>query len=157
MDINGASILFQAASCNSKTTCFGEVRDALSTFLTRYGLIEQVVATDHVNRNIIMHAARGGDALVFKQVWDMYKRYVPNWRKIPWFDADATGRTVLHHAAEAGRLGVLKEVIALLKSMAVDEEVEDKPDKDDMNCPDSNGRTPIMHLLRYGANFYLPL
>lgn len=149
VDINGASILFQAASCNSKTTCFREVCNALSTVLTRYGLIEQVVAIDHVNRNIIMHAARGGHAFVFKQVWGMYQRYMPNWREIPWFAADATGRTVLHHAAEAGSLSVLKEVINLLESVAVDKTVENKPNKDDMNSPDSNGRTPIMHLLRY--------
>ncbi len=102
-----------------------------------------------------MHAARGGDKHVFRQVWGRYRRCVPDWRTTRWFSADTTGRTVLHHAAEAGSLDVLRAVISLLEDSVRDEniaeEVKEEMNPADMNRADKNGRTPIMHLLRYGG------
>lgn len=138
LNINGAPLLFQAASSRSKTTCFRTVFDALRTILTKSGQIQQLVAVDHMGRNVMMHSARGNHPEVFRQVRDLYHRSISStdWDKRS--STDRTGRTLLHHAAEAGCLEVLMEVLNTVEPSQ----------HAAMQEPDVNGRTPIMHALR---------
>eukprot|EP00903_Cladosiphon_okamuranus_P019883 g18275.t1 len=135
-DINGAPLLFQAASSRTKHECFATVCVALRTLLTRSGLIEQITAFDHRGRNLMMHAARGNHVAVFKEVKDIFDRFYPSRDNL--LLRDHTGRTILHHAAEAGCSKILDEVMSELS----DEEFSK------LSLADENGRTPIMHVLR---------
>lgn len=135
-DINGAPLLFQAASSRSKGTCFQAVRDTVRA-VSAPGLVEQVVAKDLRGRNIMMHYARGKHAQVFEEVEKMCWRFSPDewrYRALP----DHTGRTLLHHAAEVGSLAVFEQVLKMTG-------VEIKA----MDGEDANGRTPLMHFLRH--------
>ncbi|CAM9784847.1 unnamed protein product, partial [Scytosiphon promiscuus] len=133
-DINGAPLLFQAASSRTRHECFDTVCYALRTILTRSGLIEQIIAFDQRGRNLMMHAARGNHVQVFKQVEAICERFCPNQPH----RRDYTGRTILHHAAEAGCSAILQAVLDSL----------DDTEFLALNKADENGRTPIMHVLR---------
>eukprot|EP00752_Nemacystus_decipiens_P009021 g8052.t1 len=137
-DINGAPILFQAASSRTKHECFDTVCHALRILLTRSGLIEQIIAHDHRGRNLLMHAARSNHVAVFKQVKTIFDRYSPFPKRKNLLLRDHTGRTILHHAAEAGCSKILREVMRSL----------DDDDFSELSRADENGRTPIMHVLR---------
>ena len=154
LDINGAHILSRAASSREETTCFKEVYDELRTVLGMGGVMEQVEAEDHVGRNIMMHAARGNHVKIFTQVYDLYQEKMmkperwdsenemsnpeEQWQEIV-KKADRTGRTMLHHAAEAGCLEVLKKVIKIAEEANVYAA---------MTSEDGNDRTPLMLILR---------
>ena len=99
-----------------------------------------------MGRNILMHAARGNHADVFARARDLYKDHRHTFTKKPAektddygsFDVtavDNTGRSVLHHAAEAGCLDVLTEVMKHTNTGMLQK-------------PDGNGLTPVHHLLR---------
>lgn len=90
-----------------------------------------------------MHAARGNHVDAFTRARDLYQDHrhtlarptdgggdPGSFNKI-----DNTGRSVLHHAAEAGCLDVLTEVMKLSNDNM-------------MHRPDMNGLTPVHHLLR---------
>lgn len=70
-DINGAPLLFLAASSRSTSECFHKVFHVLRAFLGTGGLLEQFKAHDHLGRNILMYAARGKDKDIFRFVRDM--------------------------------------------------------------------------------------
>lgn len=97
-----------------------------------------------MGRNILMHAARGNHVDVFKKVCGLFEDHHHHGLSRPTeakggsiiFTSDNTGRNLLHHAAEAGSLEVLKEVVHLAR-LGID---RDKAD--------SNGLTPMHHLLR---------
>lgn len=72
-DIDGAPLLFLAASSRTSTTCFHEVYHTLRAFLGVGGLLEQIEANDHHGRNIMMYAARGKHVDVFECVLHLYK------------------------------------------------------------------------------------
>ncbi|CAN0376362.1 unnamed protein product, partial [Ascophyllum nodosum] len=73
LDVNGAPLLFLAASSRTTSTCFIEVFQTLRAFLGMAGLLEQIEADDHRGRNIMMYAARGKHADTFTRVRDLYK------------------------------------------------------------------------------------
>lgn len=94
-----------------------------------------------------MHATRGNHVDVFKRVQDLYQDHqhildcptAGTGNTDSSISVDNTGRNVLHHAAEAGRLSALSEIIRLSKlsgTMVY------------MDTPDRNGLTPMHHLLR---------
>lgn len=72
-DIDGAPLLFLAASSRTSTTCFHDVFHTLRAFLGMGGLLEQIEANDHHGRNIMMYAARGKHVDVFECVLHLYK------------------------------------------------------------------------------------
>ncbi|CAM9478531.1 unnamed protein product [Ectocarpus fasciculatus] len=149
-DINGAPLLFLAASSRSSENCFQTVHDALSAVLGRGGLVEQVAARDDMGRTVVMYAARGNDVEVFNRVWKMYHHHQRTFSTTveglggspsdTLTKVDHTDRNVLHHAAEAGCLDVLGRVIVLARRISGDSKAMHKPDK--------NGLTPLHHLLR---------
>lgn len=153
-DINGAHILSRAASSREETTCFQDVYDQLKEVLGMGGVLEQLEAEDDMGRNIMMHAARGNHVHVFTQVYNLYETKMMKSGRWDWEDGesppekqwkervkkkDRTGRTMLHHAAEAGCRGILQEVIKITEGMNVYK---------DMASEDGNDRTPLMLILR---------
>lgn len=70
-DINGAPLLFLAASTRSTSECFHTVFHVLRAFLGTGGLQEQFKAHDHQGRNILMYAARSKDKDIFTFICDM--------------------------------------------------------------------------------------
>eukprot|EP00903_Cladosiphon_okamuranus_P011821 g11108.t2 len=146
-DINGTPLLCLAASSRSITTCFQTVYDKLHAVLGTVGVVEQVRQKDHMGRNILMHAARGNHLDVFKRVQDLYEGHQYTFASPSagvddttlFIEEDITGRKVLHHAAEAGCLEVLSEIINLSKLTGI---------MSYMDWPDHNGLTPMHHLLR---------
>lgn len=79
---------------------------------------------------------------MFKQVKAIFGRFCHGWENLR--RRDLTGRTILHHAAEAGCSKILSEVMHRLKNGEglTDEEFLE------LSRADENGRTPIMHVLR---------
>ncbi|CAM9300686.1 unnamed protein product, partial [Ascophyllum nodosum] len=73
LDVDGASLLFLAASSRTTSTCFVEVFQVIRAFLGMAGLLEQIEADDHYGRNIMMYAARGKHADTFACARDLYK------------------------------------------------------------------------------------
>ena len=82
------------------------------------------------------HAARGNHVAVFKQAKAKFGRFSPIEENL--LLRDHTGRTILHHAAEAGCSKILREVMSSL----------DDEQFSSLSLADENGRTPIMHVLR---------
>lgn len=214
LDVNGAPLLFMAASSRTTETCFSEVFHVIRTFLGIGGFLEQFETHDHDGRNIMMYAARGKKEDIFQYVRaldeelfispqehveqrlssqpgsggiagcnDYWKcgafsylwgdclrirgsrqnKSERNNKKTSrrmqdgpsgveqhdinkeWFEratkADFTGKTMLHHAAEAASSGVLDLVFKLANEAGND--VQQR-----MALPDKNGRTPIMLFMR---------
>lgn len=84
----------------------------------------------------VRHAARSNHVAVFKDVRAIFGRFSPDRENFRL--RDHTGRTILHHAAEAGCSKILHEVMSTLS----DDEFSE------LSRADENGRTPIMHVLR---------
>lgn len=156
----GRNILMHAARGNH-VDVFKRVRDLFDnhhrTPARPTALVEQVTRNDHKGRNILVHVE---DA--FKRVQELFdNRHRTSARPTAeqgvrpdhqhagvdhldgqqgsdsFTNVDITGRNVLHHAAEAGCLDVLSEVIYLANHREAD-----------MTVPDTNGLTPMHHLLR---------
>ncbi|CAB1096081.1 unnamed protein product [Ectocarpus sp. CCAP 1310/34] len=150
-DINGTPLLFLAISSRSSENCFKTVYDELVTALGKGGLVEQIAASDDLGRNIVMYAARGNSVDVFKRAWKMYHYHqrtfaspVEGWGGAPSITlpkVDYTGRNLLHHAAEAGCLDVIHEILLMVRNLSDSTNVT-------MHKPDKNGLTPLHHLLR---------
>lgn len=73
---------------------------------------------------------------MFKQVKAIFGRFSPGRQNF--LLRDHTGRTILHHAAEAGCSEILDEVMSSL----------DDDEFSELSLADENGRTPTMHVLR---------
>lgn len=167
-DLEGAPLLFLAASSRTEETCFDTVKAVIGSVLHTVGFREQLTAVDHRQRGIMTYAAKSNHHTVFVKVCALMKaqckRACQEERKVrvkskkidqdessridnKWKGLmccrDDTGRTLLHHASEAGSAQVLEKVV----KMAVDEEVFEE-----MSTVDKNGRTPIMHVLRNEYN-----
>lgn len=71
IDIDGAPLLFHAASCHRERSCFQTVHDVVTEVLDEGGLMEQVQAVDVLGRNMLMHAARSNHLDTFVQVFDI--------------------------------------------------------------------------------------
>lgn len=168
LDLEGAPILFLAASSRTSETCFEAVQAVVKSVLDMVGVREQLTAMDHRQRGIMTYAAKSNHRSVFTKVCKLMKaqckrtlyeegeacmnsgrcsqiegsRINAKWRALL-VRRDVTGRTLLHHASEAGSAEVLEEVAKL----AIDEE-----SFEDMSDPDENGRTPMMHVLRNWHN-----
>ncbi|CAM9548053.1 unnamed protein product, partial [Ectocarpus fasciculatus] len=150
-DINGTPLLFLAVSSRSSDNCFSAVYDELVTALGKGGLVEQIAASDDLGRNIVMHASRGNSVDVFKRALHMYHHHqrtfsnpVEGWGGDPPITltkVDYTGRNLLHHAAEAGCLGVLNLILLMVRKLS-------DSAKRTIHGPDKNGLTPLHHLLR---------
>ncbi|CAN0140980.1 unnamed protein product, partial [Scytosiphon promiscuus] len=160
VDIEGAPLLFHAASCPGERQCFETVRDLITSVLDEGGLMKQVETVDVLGRNIIMHAVRSNhldtfelvfairekpgirvcdytseDTGVCKECLELVKRVEKAVaRRTMMARTDGMGMNCLHHAAHLGCEGVLEAVVG-----KCDEE---------MHEPDKRGRTPIMYLLR---------
>lgn len=91
---------------------------------------------EHDPIHLSRHAARGNHVAVFEHVKTIFDRFSPERENL--LLRDHTGRTILHHAAEAGCSKILREVMSSLD----DEEFSE------LSRADENGRTPIMHVLR---------
>eukprot|EP00903_Cladosiphon_okamuranus_P014653 g13587.t1 len=74
IDIDGAPILFHAASCRREHSCFRTAYDLIYTVLGKGGLMEQVEAVDGLGRGILMHAARSAHVETFKEVFDVCEK-----------------------------------------------------------------------------------
>lgn len=169
IDIDGAPILFHAASSRREHSCFRTVSDLVGIVLGKGGLMEQVEAVDGLGRRLLMHAARSNDVNVFRRIFDMCKeaagnmmvkdqQHLPQPATKNTADAeeellrevlikkDHIGMNCLHHAADAGCWEVLQEVID--KSQEAGGTLYE-----DMDKPDKSGCTPIMYVLsnRFGC------
>lgn len=211
VDINGAPLLFLAASSRTTDTCFQEVLHVVRAFLGMGGLLEQFETHDYKGRNILMYAARGKNKEIFQYVRALDKEIFVSPRRFAeqrpsahigltgvvdernsrpddeaccnpvsfvrarclrqdiskrtyketmvvrsseeWFDrvtkVDFSGKTMLHHAAEAASPAVLNQVFTL-----TNEEGNRNAVKQRMVLPDKNGRTPIMLFLRNKSGSY---
>lgn len=174
LDLEGAPLLFLAASGSTSEKCFGAVQAVIKSVLGMMRVREQLTAMDYRHRGIMMYAAKSNHSTVFTKVHNLMKEHCrrtlheeqeartkleqssPNrgspsdefnqfnekWSALV-AHRDGTGRTLLHHASEAGSAEVLKKVVEL---------TIDDGSVEDMSDPDVNGRTPIMHVLRNWHN-----
>lgn len=72
IDIDGAPILFHAASGRREHSCFRTACDLVYTVLGKGGLMEQFEAVDGLGRGILMHAARSNHLQTFKEICNTY-------------------------------------------------------------------------------------
>lgn len=161
IDIEGAPVLFHAASSRRKHSCFRTVHHVVDTVLGKGGLMEQVEAVDRLGRGILMHAARSNHVNTFNDIYCIVMgptgfikhRNQPatesganasalQQREVL-VEVDCFGMNCLHHAAEAGSSEVLREVMRKCHEAEVYQEV---------NKADKNGRTPIIFALRNGCS-----
>lgn len=118
-DVNGAPILFLAASGRGSQSCFKAVRHEIEATLSVAGRSEQVEAIDEKGRGIVMYAARSHHLDVFQEARRMLRKLCQHsfdeeeWRR-EWrqreIKPDETGMNLLHHASEAGCPEIIKEV-----------------------------------------------
>lgn len=73
IDIDGAPLLFHAASSRGEHSCFRTAHDLITMVLGKGGLTEQVEFVDGLGRGLLMHAARSNHVETFKEVFDMCK------------------------------------------------------------------------------------
>lgn len=73
IDIDGAPLLFHAASSRGEHSCFWTTYDLITMVLGKGGLTEQVEAVDGHDRGILMHAARSNHVEIFRKVFGMCK------------------------------------------------------------------------------------
>lgn len=176
IDVDGAPVLFHAASSRRKHSCFRIVYDLVDTVLGKGGLMEQVEAVDGLGRGILIHAARSNNLDTFRQVFsickeaeeaasfitkDRSKKSSSQQHSMGSADAnarvlravlvkhDSVGMNCLHHAAEAGGWEILKEVMKECQEVGGSFYRE-------MDMPDKRGRTPVMFALRSNTEKDLP-
>eukprot|EP00752_Nemacystus_decipiens_P010874 g9667.t1 len=163
VDNNGAPLLFHAASSRRDPSCFQTARALINTVLGKGGLMEQIQAVDFLGRGILMHAARSNHVNSFNQVFGLLEEaslsgVLVN-RKSTLLEGsdmsevaglvlpdvirkfDHMGMSCLHHAAEAGSYGVLREVMD--RCVGAGSSIYEEMDK-----ADNLKRTPIMLVLR---------
>lgn len=162
VDIDGAPLLFHAASSRGEHSCFRTARDLITTVLGKGELMEQVEAVDALDRGILIHAARSNHVDTLKEVLSMARRAARSMvvdhcmrrtilveslsRARPLVLAemmskrDRMGMNCLHHAAEAGCCEVLSEVMKECRG-------EQGVLNEEMCKADKLGRTPIMLVL----------
>lgn len=169
VDSDGVPLLFHATSSRRDHSCFPTVRDLICTVLGEGGLMEQAEAVDRLGRGILMHAARSNDVGAFREALelreeatdsiDLFKQTSATWmgcgisETSPGSRAgvvlsvevmgefDHVGMSCLHHAAEAGCIEVLREVVG--KCGGAEGSLYHQ-----MNKVDGFQRTPIMLVLR---------
>lgn len=163
IDIDGAPLLFHAASSRCEHSCFRTAYDLIGMVLGKGGAREQVEAVDGLGRGILMHAARSNHVQTFKEVLRRYKEGIGSMSQgyYMWADTDQPATTAppepteaellletdifgmncLHHAAEAGCLAVFQEVFSICQR--AEGSLYERTYK-----PDKTGRTPIIFVLR---------
>lgn len=150
IDIDGAPLLFHAASGFGERSCWRTAADLIQTVFGQGGLMEQIETVDGEGRNILMYAARSNDVDTFRRVYDIVTRAAKDlclpedanggFSKVL-KRVDNMGMSCLHHAADAGCQKVLEEVMQVIgKKRGLVSELLGKEDK--------KGRTPIMFVLR---------
>lgn len=153
IDIDGAPLLFHAASSRREHSCFRTAYDLITMVLGKGGRTEQVDAGDGLGRGILMHAARSNHVETFREVLRMCREgsggrneeeHSEPTLSVPAatdarlvLEADILGMNCLHHAAEAGCFEVLKEVFDIFQEAG----------KETYKA-DNARRTPLMLVLR---------
>eukprot|EP00903_Cladosiphon_okamuranus_P014652 g13586.t1 len=166
IDIDGAPLLFHAASSRREHSCFQTAYDLMDMVLGKGGVREQMEAVDGIGRGILIHAARSNHVQTFREVLKKYKEGIGGMRtgdrvsansvspastalanlsdEQLLLETDIFGMNCLHHAAEAGGFEVFQEVFSICQG-AKDHLYEETYKKD------LTGRTPIMFVLRNGS------
>lgn len=160
IDMDGAPLLFHAASSCGENSCFQTAHDLIGMALGKGGVMEQIEAVDVFGRGILMHAARRRHVQIFRDVLKMCKdvthsmRSHQNSQTTPdksedthallrdvLLKVDIHGMSCLHHAADAGSCEVLREVLRMCKLVG-------STFYQEMDTRDNGGRTPIIFVLR---------
>ncbi|CAM9923666.1 unnamed protein product, partial [Scytosiphon promiscuus] len=137
MDIEGAPLLFNAAACRGKMSCFKTAHDLIQSTLGKGGLIEQMTAVDSERRTILTYAARSKDGASFEEILLIFPRYITDHTPSKYLQTtmDLKRMTCAHHAAEAGCREVLEKVLKHGKETVLGEK-------------DDRGRTPLMCVMQ---------
>lgn len=163
IDMDGAPLLFHAASSCGETSCFRTAYDLIGMALGKGGVMEQIEAVDVFGRGILMHAARSRHVQIFREILDMCKGATHSMRshqnpqtaldksedahslvREVLLKVDIHGMNCLHHAADAGCFEVLREVLRTCEAVGSSLYRQ-------MDTPDKDGRTPIIFVLRNGG------
>lgn len=127
-------LLFYSVESDDKPT-FAAAYKLLRKTVGSGGLDQQLQQKDAKGRNVLMHAARGGDEGVWTEVWNKLKNR--GWLNDQLEATDEDGKGVFLYAAEAGNAELVTKVIELDKGLE--------------EATDNNGWNALMYAAR-GSN-----